>query len=66
MIGRVNSRVVDVNISRDGADEANQLLIGGDPHPAVPLREPAGGPQRPDGETQQEKDGEMGGRRGEG
>ena len=43
-----HSHVVDADVGGDGTDEAHQLLIGDDPHTAVPLRQPARGAQGPE------------------
>lgn len=50
-----DSRVVDVDISRNGTDETDQFLIGGNPHPTMPLGQPAWRTQRPERERERKK-----------
>lgn len=40
-------RVIDAYVCRDGTDEADQLLVGGNSHSAVPLWQPARWTQSP-------------------
>lgn len=47
--GREGSRVVDADVSGNGADEADQLLVRRHSHSAVPLGEPARRTQSPGG-----------------
>lgn len=47
----VHLHIVDTDVSRNGTDEAYQLLVGVDPHPTMPLGQPARGPQGPEDEV---------------
>lgn len=45
----VNLHFVDADGGGNGADEADQLLVGVHSHPTMPLWQPARGPQGPVG-----------------
>lgn len=49
----VHLHVVDTDVSRNGTDEADQLLVRVNPHPTMPLGQPARGPQGPEKDKSQ-------------